>query len=96
MIVLGIDMGAPAYNSGELIDTLTFKDNMCVYKGDNDDTTCRITFTFTKYGIKVNQKQADLNNGCGFGHGVFADGFYKKVSNKIPILIHPQTEERIR
>jgi hypothetical protein len=29
-----------------------------------------------------------LNFGCGFGHGVFADGFYKKRSSKTPILRH--------
>ena len=96
VIVLGVNMGAPAYNSGTLIDTLTYKDNSCVYKGDAGDSSCRITFIFTKSGIKVTQKQADLNDGCGFGHGVFADGFYKKKSGKVPLLKHPQTGELIK
>ena len=95
-MVLGINMGAPAYNSGTLIDTLTYSDNTCFYKGDNDDPSCRITFAFTSTGIKVSQKQADLNYGCGFGHGVFADGFYKKESGKVPVLKNPQTGELIK
>ncbi len=95
-IVLGVNMGAPAYNSGALIDTLAYNDNTCIYKGNSDDPSCRITFVFTSTGIKVSQKQADLNYGCGFGHGVFADGFYKKKSGKVPVLKNPQTGELIK
>jgi hypothetical protein len=96
VVVLGVNMGAPVYNSGELFDTLQYVNNTCVYNGGQYDPSCRITLKFNEDGIKVTQKQADLNFGCGFGHGVFADGFYKKQSNKIPVLRHPQTGELIK
>ncbi len=96
IVVLGVNMGAPAYNSGELFDTLKYANNTCVYNGDTNDPTCRITLKFSEHGINVKQKQVDLNSGCGFGHGVFADGFYKKKSSEVPVLRHPQTGELIR
>jgi hypothetical protein len=88
VVALSVNMGAPAYNSGGLLDTLQYVNNTSVYIGGQDDPTCRIKLTFNEAGIKVTQKQADLNFGCGFGHGVFADGFYKKRSSKTPILRH--------
>ncbi|HJS53478.1 MAG TPA: hypothetical protein VJ765_03010 [Chitinophagaceae bacterium] len=78
--------GAPSYNLGTFIDTLKYENNLAIHRTPEDDTSCRITFTFTKKGITVIQYQADLNSGCAFGHGVFASGFYKKTSSKIPII----------
>lgn len=79
--------GAPSYNMGSFIDNLTYKNNIAIHTTPEDDTTCRINFIFTKKGITVDQHQADLNFGCGFGHGVFADGFYKKTTSKVPVII---------
>jgi hypothetical protein len=78
--------GAPGYNMGTFIDTLTYQNNIAIHTTPEDDTTCRIKFTVTKKGITVEQYQANLNFGCAFGHAVFADGFYKKTSSKIPII----------
>ena len=88
VVALSVNMGAPAYNSGGLFDTLQYVNNTSVYNGGQDDPTCRIKLRFSKVGIMVTQKQADLNFGCGFGHGVFADGFYKKQSSLTPKLRH--------
>jgi hypothetical protein len=81
--------GAPSYNSGTIWDTLNYQDNVSIYKTPEDDSTCKIVLIFKKSGITIKQHQADLNFGCGFGHGVFADGFYKKTSSKIPIIKDP-------
>ena len=78
--------GAPSYNSGSFIDTLRYQNNEAVYKIPEDDSTCRITITFDSRGATIEQIQAKLNNGCGFGQGVFADGYYKKTSNKVPVI----------
>jgi hypothetical protein len=78
--------GAPSYNSGSFIDTLKYLNNKAVYRTPEDDTSCKITFCFSNKGVTVEQYQADLNFGCGFGHAVFADGFYKKTSSKIPVI----------
>jgi len=78
--------GAPSYNSGSFIDTLTYKNNVALHTTPEDDSSCRIKFKFNKKGITVEQYQADLNFGCAFGHAVFADGFYKKTSSKVPVI----------
>ena len=75
--------GAPSYNSGSFIDTLDYRNSRTTYIPE-DDRTCRISFEFTKKGIKVSQRQDNLNFGCGFGQGVFADGFYRRVSGNTP------------
>lgn len=95
VMVLGVNKGAPSYNSGSIIDTLIYKDNRVVYKDVETDSTCRITFDFDRNGIRVKEETADYNSGCGFGHAVVADGFYKKISGRIPVLIHPLTGEKI-
>ena len=78
--------GAPSYNMGTFVDTLTYRNNVAIHTTPEDDTTCRIKFTVTKKGITVEQYQANLNFGCAFGHAVFANGFYKKTSSKVPVI----------
>lgn len=78
--------GAPGYNSGSFVDTLDYVNEKVIYISEYD-STCRITFHFKKHGIDVTQSQANLNFGCGFGHGVFADGYFKRISRKTPEII---------
>ena len=79
--------GAPSYNSGSFIDTLTYNDNTAIYTDPDTDSTCVITFQFTKMGLAIKEETADYNFGCGFGHAVVADGlFYKKISSKPPVI----------
>jgi|SRR6185312_1324699 len=71
--------GAPGYSSGTLQDTLHYKNGIAVYT-TTDDNTCVITFNFnTIDGVEVEQKTKDTASGCGFGHGVTASGFYKRI-----------------
>jgi hypothetical protein len=37
-----------------------------------------------RHSIILGSQLANLNYGCGFGQGVFADGYYKKVSARVP------------
>lgn len=74
----------PNYHEGSFMDTLLYSQHRAVYHHFESDTSCRITFDFTSKGVSVVQTQANLNNGCGFGQGVFADGYYKKVSARVP------------
>ena len=75
--------GAPGYNSGSFVDTLDYENSIVVYTTDQDPS-CRITFTFSKSGVAVDEIANNYNNGCGFGHAVVASGFYKKISSKEP------------
>lgn len=90
-----VNKGAPSYNSGSFVDTISYFDNKAVYTTPEFDPTCKITFDFAKKGITVKEETADYNSGCGFGHAVIADGFYKRVSNKTPILTEPLTGEKL-
>lgn len=90
-----VNKGAPSYNSGSFIDTLIYKDNKAIYTNPEFDPTCKITFDFDKIGIIVREETSDFNSGCGFGHAVVADGFYKRISNKVPILMEPLTGQNL-
>jgi hypothetical protein len=68
------------------LDSKTYTRHGEVYGYTGDDTSCRITFHFTSKGVTVDQAQANPNFGCGFGHAVFADGYYKKVSGRVPVI----------
>jgi hypothetical protein len=88
-ITLFVCKGATAYTSGTIWDTLSYKNNTSIYTTPEYDSTCKIIFTFRRSKIIVQQYQANLNDACGFGHGVLAKGVYRKVSSKIPILKDP-------
>ena len=83
VVYLFVCKGAPSYNSGTAYDTLTIKKNVAVYKSEYD-ASCRIYFRFNTKGVQVEEKTDNQAFGCGFGHAVYANGFYKKTSNKIP------------
>jgi uncharacterized protein YecT (DUF1311 family) len=83
IVRLFVCKGAPSYNSGTLIDTLTITNNKAIYKTENDPS-CKLVFTLYRRGIMVEQFANNPNFACGFGHGVDAFGFYKKKSSKAP------------
>lgn len=85
-MTFGVSKGAPSYNSGSFVDTLDYQNNKAIYTDPELDTTCKITFEFSTKGVVVKEETADFNSGCGFGHAVVADGFYQKISSKIPVL----------
>lgn len=90
-----VNKGAPSFNSGSFVDTLSYIDNKAIYTDPESDSTCKITFDFGKKGITVKEETADYNSGCGFGHAVVADGFYKRISSKSPMLTEPLTGEKL-
>jgi len=95
VMTFGINKGAPSYNSGSFVDTLGYMNNIVIYTTPEFDPSCQITFEFTKLGVNVKEKTDDYNSGCGFGHAVVANGFFKKISSEIPELRHPMTDEEI-
>ena len=85
--------GPPAYNSGGLIQKVLLSDNLAVYSAseeyfeyreDYTSAPCHIVFQFRKDTIEVNQLGLDFD--CGFGHGVYADGVYKLMDPKPPVI----------
>ena len=74
---------------------MKYKNNRAIFTDPEADTTCKIIFDFKINGVTVKEETADYDFGCGFGHAVVADGFYKKTSAKIPILTYPLTGEKL-
>lgn len=89
-----VSKGAPGYNSRSFVDTVSYKGNNVIqYTPYKVDSSCVLTFKFVPKGIMVYQEAVDINNACGFGHGVAAnDLFYKRISTKTPIIQDPLTE----
>lgn len=76
-----ISKGAPSYNLGSFIDTLDYLENKSIYMPEFIGyPDCKIYFNFSKKGITVRQE----GSFCGFGMGITADGYFKKVSSKEP------------
>ena len=95
LMTFEINKGAPSYNSGSFFDTLLYENNKAIHT-TNYDSTCKVIFNFTKKGVKVKEETANYNWGCGFGHAVIADGYFRKKSSKIPKLTMPLTGEEIK
>ncbi|MBC7439911.1 MAG: hypothetical protein H7250_08005 [Flavobacterium sp.] len=77
--------GAPSYNSGSFIDTLAYKNNVAIYKGDPEaDPSCNMRMEFSRKGVDVELKSDNPNFACGFGHAVDSQGFYNRIIGQIP------------
>ncbi|MEI6853620.1 MAG: hypothetical protein WCL06_12285 [Bacteroidota bacterium] len=96
LMTFTINKGAPSYNSGSFVDTLSYLNNQAIFTIPESDASCQITFMFTESGVTVKEKAKDLNTACGFGHAVVADGFFKKVSSLVPVLRNPGTGEILK
>jgi hypothetical protein len=84
--------GAPSYNSGSFVDTLSYRENIAVFRDKDLKKACTVTFAFSKTKIKI-QEAANYEYGTCWGYGVAAFGSYKKTSSKVPIIKDPLTEE---
>jgi len=68
--------GPPSHNMGEFMKELKIKNGVANYKSGD----CALKFIFNVKAVKVVQSGWD----CGFGNGVSAGGYYKKISSKVP------------
>ncbi len=96
VMIFSINKGAPSYNSGMFVDTLHYQNNLATFTMPSVDASCSITFNFTAEGVTVKEKTKDFKSGCGFGHAVVADGYFKKVSSDTPVLRNPATDEVLK
>ncbi len=79
IVSLEVCMGAPTYNSWIIVDTAFYRYGRAILT-TVDDAQCRIYLSFSSAGVTVIEQTANYSFGCGFGHGVFADGYYRKTS----------------
>jgi len=78
---LEISRGAPSYNSGWIEGELLLKGSSGIFQSSEYDK-CAIKFEFRK--SKVNLKEVNQNQECGFGHNVYAKGILVKKSHNKP------------
>ena len=86
--------GPPSYNSGYASpQKVILSNNLAVYSVSEEyfhvieefaEAPCHLVFQFGKDIITVTQLGMDFS--CGFGHAVYADGVYKLVDPKPPVL----------
>jgi hypothetical protein len=71
-------------NIGEAMGEATIEGNVATFI-PGDTTKCKITLTFLKNRMAVNQEGDDAE--CGFGHNVMARGTYRRVKAGRPRFI---------
>jgi hypothetical protein len=83
LFYIDLNRGAPSYNMGSLYGRVKMKNDSGTFytKYDYNENGCKWTFNFTKNGLTINT--IDNQTDCGFGHAVYADGTFKRQSNKI-------------
>jgi hypothetical protein len=70
-------------NMAELSVVLYVKSNKAVYYS-KEYGTCKIEFLFDPKGVEVKMIGESTDFSCGFGGGVYVDGYYYKKSSKSP------------
>jgi hypothetical protein len=85
-ISLHVSNGAPAYNSGSVVDTIPYARNTATYRYDS---TCTITITLYDRGksVRVSSTAPVDQSVCGFGWGVRPEGRFRRVSRKAPAIV---------
>ena len=82
---LDVNRGAPSYNMGSIGGELTFENDIATYTKIREyGGICQLNFEFKNEKIIVEQTEEDF--GCGFGHGVHANGEYVKTSTEAPVF----------
>ncbi|MDB5012477.1 MAG: hypothetical protein JWQ25_679 [Daejeonella sp.] len=79
--------------SRSFMDTLDYKDDMATYRNNDSEQSCRITMRFSPKGVRVIEQTGNSSSGCGYGHEMVTDGFFKKVSSEVPVLNSLEMDE---
>ncbi len=82
---LQLSRGGPVNNLGFLEGSLTVKDGLATHVRRGDGSHCEITFRFARETVVLKQTVGSSAE-CDFGHGVYADGTYRRISRKKPTL----------
>ena len=80
-----INRGYPGYESGALLDTLVYDDNMIRYI-PSADTACTIIFRFTTRAVELIQLYTNPHSACGFIPGVLKPVIFQKTSAARPVI----------
>jgi hypothetical protein len=84
-ITFYLNKGYPDYESGSVMDTLTYADNRAVFQPSND-SSCSIYFAFKERSVEVFQAMTDPHSSCGFRPGVIVPAMFGKTSDEVPVI----------
>lgn len=83
LFYIDLNAGAPSYSMGSLYGRVKTKNNFGVfYRLNSSAGGCKLLFTFSDDEVIIETIDAQFS--CGFGHGVSADGKFKKISKNQP------------
>jgi hypothetical protein len=82
---LQLSRGGEVNNLGFLEGRLTVTDGLATHVRRGDGSHCEITFRFVRETVVLKQTVGSSAE-CAFGHGVYADGTYRRTSRKKPTL----------
>lgn len=74
--------GMPIANTGEASGTAIIRGDTAVFRPDGTEG-CTITIRFLP-NRTIKALQSGSDGACGFGHNVYADDTYKKISGRKP------------
>jgi len=95
LFYIDLNRGAPSYNMGSLYGRVKITSDTGLFysKFAYADMGCKWIFHFTKNSLTI--KTVDEQDYCGFGHAVFADGEFKRKSNKSEDFFENMEGEKI-
>jgi hypothetical protein len=80
LFYIDLNRGAPSYNMGSLYGRVIIKNDSGIFytKFDYAEKGCKWIFKFSKSNLNIKV----IEDECGFGRAVYADGEFKRVSQK--------------
>ena len=88
LFYLEVNRGAPSFNSGTLYGRVEANSENQYDHGD-----CILHFSFSSEGVAIRSEEG--HSSCGFGHGVRADGRYKRIKEELPQYFQTMTGDTI-
>ncbi len=94
LFYLDMNRGAPSYNMGAIYGRVLIKKGRGIFISSIEGykKSCELSFQFMTGKLTVNT--INDNDDCGFGYGVFADGKFRKITNKNPQYFLDMTGEK--
>lgn len=84
MFYIDVNRGAPSYNMGLLLGKVKLENGYGIYykKDEYSDGGCKFSLKFKPNELTITT--LENQDECGFGHGVYIDGIYKRTSDEQP------------
>lgn len=85
LFYLDLNAGPPSLSMGSLLGRVKIKKDTGLFLTSLDDAkdSCKFLLRFKKDALIIKTVNSQYN--CGFGHRVFADGTFKRISWKNPL-----------